>query len=524
MKKILLAGLALSLLSSPCFAAQETILGGSGVLWGDEKVKVNSNFTQIWGWLWTTWTPTGTIDLSSATVTFGLETTDIPDLSASYEPAGAAAAVIAAAVTESDTTHCPDGASVFTALAGKQVSGSYLTSESDPVFDAIFDAYTMLYADTDNTPAALSITANTIPGRLAAGIVAIPVDASGDCAAGSSCFGGHEHTSYASLASPAITGDPTITDATTSLTLQDSDNAAGTASTNANSSGGANDMTWTWGVEDSTGESTGYFRLNGVTERVEPLKPMSLGPIIITGTDDALIDEGYAGTVITGVAGATLAVGDIVYLSDADGRWELADNDSTTAEANQAKGVCVLTAAADGDATNILIHGKMRLDSWTWNDNEGQPLYLSATAGDLTETRTISASSAPQVVAYIESDDEIFVNPQPVDFSRTRIKTDADGQTLTCLEVQNTMWEVTAAATIVGPALSACPTQNFTICSSVAGAVVYDPNAADDTIVDGVAKADGVAWTSGSALGDCITITQYDTDTLFGVSNGWTAP
>lgn len=153
MKKILLVGLVLSLLSSPCLAAQETILGGSGVLWGDEKVKINSNFTQLWGWLWTTWTPTGTIDLSGATVTFGLETTDIPDLSASYDAAGAAAAVIAAAVTESDTTHCPDGASVFTALAGKQASGSYLTEETDPNWPRQADCSAITSGcclDTDN--------------------------------------------------------------------------------------------------------------------------------------------------------------------------------------------------------------------------------------------------------------------------------------------------------------------------------------------------------------------------------------
>ena len=47
-----------------------------------------------------------------------------------FEPAGAAAAVIASSISDSDTTHCPDGNSVFDALAGKQASGSYLTSAS----------------------------------------------------------------------------------------------------------------------------------------------------------------------------------------------------------------------------------------------------------------------------------------------------------------------------------------------------------------------------------------------------------
>ena len=76
---------------------------------------------------------------------------------------------------------------------------SYATARSavnSKLDESLFDAYTMIYADTDNTPAALSITANTIPGRLAAGIVALPIDATGDCASGSACFGGHEHSTY----------------------------------------------------------------------------------------------------------------------------------------------------------------------------------------------------------------------------------------------------------------------------------------------------------------------------------------
>lgn len=48
MKKFILA-LAIMLISSPVFAAQQTILGGAGVLWGDEKGKINSNFSELYG-------------------------------------------------------------------------------------------------------------------------------------------------------------------------------------------------------------------------------------------------------------------------------------------------------------------------------------------------------------------------------------------------------------------------------------------------------------------------------------------
>ena len=48
MKKITVL-LAFMLSASPVLAAQQTILGGAGVLWGDEKVKINSNFSELYG-------------------------------------------------------------------------------------------------------------------------------------------------------------------------------------------------------------------------------------------------------------------------------------------------------------------------------------------------------------------------------------------------------------------------------------------------------------------------------------------
>ena len=77
-------------------------------------------------------------------------------------------------------------------------------------------------------------------------------------------------------ANSPMTGDATLTDATPTFILNDSDNAAGTAGSFANSSGGANDMIWSFGVEDSTGESTEYFQIDGVTETIDFLKPITL--------------------------------------------------------------------------------------------------------------------------------------------------------------------------------------------------------------------------------------------------------
>lgn len=54
------------------------------------------------------------------------------------------------------------------------VTWKKLAYEDDVVTKALFDAYSVLYADTDNTPAALTVNASSFVGRAAAGgIVAL---------------------------------------------------------------------------------------------------------------------------------------------------------------------------------------------------------------------------------------------------------------------------------------------------------------------------------------------------------------
>ena len=126
-------------------------------------------------------------------------------------------------------------------------------------------------------------------------------------------------TLTARLAAPgAIGGTTPATDvATDSVTItpdsdpgwtgQDSDDAAGTWYLYGNSSGGANDIIMSLGVEDSSGESTEYMQLDGVTETVDMLKPTTLqaGDIVVAemavnsvDSDqyvDASIDEEHLG-------------------------------------------------------------------------------------------------------------------------------------------------------------------------------------------------------------------------------------
>jgi hypothetical protein len=78
---------------------------------------------------------------------------------------------------------------------------------------------------------------------------------------------------------------------TPNWTFEDSDDAAGTAELYGNSSGGANDIIMKLGVEDSTGESTPYVELDGVSETVDMLKLLvaDQGLRITSGSGDAAL-------------------------------------------------------------------------------------------------------------------------------------------------------------------------------------------------------------------------------------------
>src|SRR5574343_563018 len=87
-----------------------------------------------------------------------------------------------------------------------------------------------------------------------------------------------------------MTGDLTIQQATPDIILNDSDDAAGTASIKANSSGGTNDIVLTIGVEDSSGAGTAYIEVDGVSETVDLLKPVAIAAagVKLTGDNGSL--------------------------------------------------------------------------------------------------------------------------------------------------------------------------------------------------------------------------------------------
>ena len=127
--------------------------------------------------------------------------------------------------------------------------------------------------------------------------------------------------------------------------LQDSDNAAGTAKIYGNSSGGANDIIMYLGVEDSSGESTHYVELDGVTETVDILKPAVFSSSVDVSSGNLEMPNRDA-TNLT-------AIGQVAY--DTDGWWNSLDSSGTTEMAKHDFNYYSYVIIQPDDAGNTLI-------------------------------------------------------------------------------------------------------------------------------------------------------------------------
>lgn len=143
-----------------------------------------------------------------------------------------------------------------------------------------------------------------------------------------------------------------------------------------------------------------------------------LGASVTFGENTALIydaalsaDGKYCGLVRAGTAGTTLAFGDLCYLAAADSRWELADADAASTSGDVLLGMCVLAAAADGDATTMLMMGFIRADAAFPALTISAPAYVSTTAGDIQVAQPSGTDDVIRVAGYAWTADELYFNP-----------------------------------------------------------------------------------------------------------------
>jgi len=169
----------------------------------------------------------------------------------------------------------------------------------------------------------------------------------------------------------------------------------------------------------TVGEQTVVGRITGgniaalsVSEIQTLVLSASLPENVAIILDPALSADGkYSGMVEAGTAGATLAFGEVVYQAVADDRWELAQADAE-ATTKPRLGICVLAAAGDGEATNILLIGKIRADAVFPAFTKYAPVFLSpTTAGDLTNTAPSTAGQFIRCVGQAITATELWFNP-----------------------------------------------------------------------------------------------------------------
>lgn len=145
---------------------------------------------------------------------------------------------------------------------------------------------------------------------------------------------------------------------------------------------------------------------------------------LVTYTDPSFLFSVEPGTDDTATgpktgsvnAGATITQWDVCYLGSG-GKWLKASaGDIATAE-----GILVLSleSKTDTQAMLVALPGAIcRNDGWTWSA-PGVPLYLSATAGAITETQPASTDQVIRPIGWALSDDCIYFNPSPDTMTHT---------------------------------------------------------------------------------------------------------
>ena len=123
-------------------------------------------------------------------------------------------------------------------------------------------------------------------------------------------------------------------------------------------------------------------------------------------------DGKYSGIVETGIAGVTLAFGDLCYFAVADSRWELADA-TVVATSKGRLGICVLAATGDAEATTMLTYGKIRADTaFSALTTVGAPVFVSETPGDVTSTIPTKATDVVvRIIGEAVTGNVLFFKP-----------------------------------------------------------------------------------------------------------------
>lgn len=127
--------------------------------------------------------------------------------------------------------------------------------------------------------------------------------------------------------------------------------------------------------------------------------------------DAALSADGKYSLIVgeAGTLGETVAFGEFIYLKASDSQWYKTDADATATSGAVKVAVCCF-GGNDNDPTVVMYIGKIRADSLFPTFTISAPIFLSGTAGAVTNTAPTATDTVSRIVGYGNTGDEMFVN------------------------------------------------------------------------------------------------------------------
>lgn len=122
----------------------------------------------------------------------------------------------------------------------------------------------------------------------------------------------------------------------------------------------------------------------------------------------ASVVPGSSATREAGTAGETITAGQAVYRDGSSGKYMLADNNSATAAARQARGIA-LNGASDGQPLTILKAGDLTLNAVL---TAGTAYYLSDTPGGICPLADLAAGEYVCLLGLAKSTTVLAVDIQ----------------------------------------------------------------------------------------------------------------
>jgi hypothetical protein len=170
-------------------------------------------------------------------------------------------------------------------------------------------------------------------------------------------------------------------------------------STGASAPSGTMVSSGSWSANDlvKASDTTGTNLVAAVagTDYVSPTGTTTLSAKKISLNAGLGTDDTYEGIQITGLNNTGgVTQWDVVYLNSSS-QWVLADANGVSTY--PARGIATATVAT-GNATTVLVSGVIRNDAWNWT--VGGTIYLSDTAGGLTQTAPSTTGDKVQVIGY----------------------------------------------------------------------------------------------------------------------------